>query len=279
MERPPLSLSRGADIGGLVMLAVTGIVFGVMFALTGAAPIDARMYWDVGHSATYYGSTWGVDGAFYLYPPPLAQVVGLLPSWPVFIAVLMAALFVALWLSLREWSLPIVAIGLVSVWAGGYGHALAQPLQFALIGNIHSLLIAAIVVGFRWPAAWAFVLLTKIGPGVGLLWFAFRGEWRAFAIALGTTAAVALGSFLLAPDAWSDFLRFAVANAGTDAPIPVLSIPLPIRVAMSVGLLWWGARTDRRWVVPIAAGWSSLALYQWSWVPFAFAALPLVRRR
>ena len=28
----------------------------------------------------------------------------------------------------------------------------------------------------RWPAAWAFVLLTKMTPGIGLLWFAFRRD-------------------------------------------------------------------------------------------------------
>ena len=44
---------------------------------------------------------------------------------------------------------------------------------------------AAIVIGFRWPAAWSLVLLTKITPGIGLLWFAVRREWRSLAIALG----------------------------------------------------------------------------------------------
>ena len=45
-------------------------------------------------------------------------------------------------------------------------------------GNISLLLAVAIVVGFRWPAAWAFVLLTKVTPGIGLLWFVVRREWR-----------------------------------------------------------------------------------------------------
>ena len=46
----------------------------------------------------------------------------------------------------------------------------------------------AIVLGFRWPFTWAFVLLTKVTPGVGLLWFAVRREWRSLAIALGDGA-------------------------------------------------------------------------------------------
>ena len=54
-------------------------------------------------------------------------------------------------------------------------------------GNIQILLALAIVKGFRWPATWSFVLLTKVTPGVGLLWFALRREWRALAIAFGFT--------------------------------------------------------------------------------------------
>ena len=44
--------------------------------------------------------------------------------------------------------------------------------------------------GFRYPWTWGFVLLTKVTPGVGLLWFAVRREWRALAIALGVTGAI-----------------------------------------------------------------------------------------
>ncbi len=47
------------------------------------------------------------------------------------------------------------------------------------------------MIGFRYPAAWSLILLTKITPGIGLLWFAVRREWRALAIALGATAAIA----------------------------------------------------------------------------------------
>ena len=62
-------------------------------------------------------------------------------------------------------------------------------------GNVSLLLAAAIVLGFRWPAAWSIVLLTKITPGIGLLWFAVRREWRSLAIALGATAVIAAVSF------------------------------------------------------------------------------------
>jgi len=45
--------------------------------------------------------------------------------------------------------------------------------------SIHArgLLAVAIAVGFRYPAAWALVLITKVTPGIGLVWFAVRREW------------------------------------------------------------------------------------------------------
>src|SRR5206468_4784243 len=72
-------------------------------------------------------------------------------------------------------------------------------------GNIQILLALAIVLGFRWPGPWAFVLLTKVTPGVGLLWFAIRREWRALAIAFGFTAALVAVSFLGRPGGWFDY--------------------------------------------------------------------------
>jgi len=61
---------------------------------------------------------------------------------------------------------------------------------------------AAIVAGFRWPGAWSFLLLTKVTPGIGVLWFAVRREWHSFGIALATTLLVVVISFALAPHLW-----------------------------------------------------------------------------
>jgi hypothetical protein len=59
------------------------------------------------------------------------------------------------------------------------------------LGNIHAFMGLAVIAGLRWPGFWAFMLLTKVTPGVGLLWFVFRREWRSLAIAIGVTAAIA----------------------------------------------------------------------------------------
>jgi len=83
-------------------------------------------------------------------------------------------------------------------------------------------------------------------------------------------------SFVSAPDAWVEYIRFAAANFASASPMPVVPVPLFVRFEMSAVLIVWGARTDRRWTVPIAAGWASPALYEWSFITVWLAALPLL---
>ena len=145
--------------------------------------VDAFAYWSADPTSPYGATTDGTLQA-YFYSPAFAQLtapIHLLP-WQVFIA---------------AWTVLLTA---ALVWQAGLWTALALLLVPVFVdltvGNIHLLLGAAILLGFRWPWAWAFVLLTKVTPGVGLLWFAFRREWRSLAIALGATAAIAGGSFV-----------------------------------------------------------------------------------
>jgi hypothetical protein len=53
-------------------------------------------------------------------------------------------------------------------------------------GNVYVLIAVCAALGLQHASLWAFPVLTKITPGVGLLWFAVRGEWRSLGIALGT---------------------------------------------------------------------------------------------
>lgn len=200
---------------------------------------DARSYWSPTLADPYANANWTTPSA-YVYSPAFLQVVAplaLLP-WQAFVAAWTGILLGAL----RFLTGPrLLALGVV----------LALPELAG--GNISLLLAVAIVAGFRWPAAWAFVLLTKVTPGVGLLWFALRGEWRSLAIALGATFGIFIGSAIFMPAAWTDWLAVLTAAAGRDGTWAALPIPFVVRLPVAVALVAWGAQTNRRWTVPVAA--------------------------
>jgi hypothetical protein len=119
----------------------------------------------------------------------------------------------------------------------------------------------AIVLGFRYPAAWSFVLLTKVTPGIGLLWFAVRREWRALGIALGATAAISAVTLVFLPSQWLGWLEMLRDSAGAQQPLPALPIPLWLRLPVAAAIVWWGARHNARWTVPVAATLALPALW------------------
>jgi len=147
------------------------------------------------------------------------------------------------------WTLIIamVAVWLARPWPAALLILLLPVSQDVVIGNIHVLMAAAIVLGFRWPGFWAFILLTKVTPGVGLVWFAVRREWRNLAIALGVTASIAIVSFAIAPQTWSDWISVLRGNGGNE------SGRLIPRLVLAVIICAWGGLTDRRWTMPLAA--------------------------
>ena len=174
---------------------------------------DARSYFGLNLSDLYAGrSDWNTIGA-YPYSPAFAQLVyplNLLP-WTVFVGVWTALLIGAVYLLTGP---ELFLVGL-----------LVGAMEIAG-GNISLLLTLAIVAGFRRPWTWAFVLLTKITPGVGLLWFVLRREWRNLGIALGATAGVVAVSFLVLPDAWRDWIDLLRANTGKGGTWAAVPIPL-----------------------------------------------------
>ena len=154
---------------GFALIVVTSIVHSVGY--------DAYSYWSIDFS-DLYGRAMSSNFALgaFRYAPPIAFLFGPFGALPWWLFLwLWEALMLALiaWLGGR-WALVLLAL---------------PPVALELYhGNVHLLIAAAIVLGLRYPAAWSFVLLTKVTPGVGLLWFAVRREWRSLAIALGATA-------------------------------------------------------------------------------------------
>jgi hypothetical protein len=209
--------------------------------------LDARAYWGVDLAHPYVNSGVG-DVSTYLYSPVFAQVLAPLSNlpFPVFDALWTALLIVTFVWLVRPW--PLAAVMLI------------LPVIYELcVGNVHFLIAAAIVLGFRAPGAWAFPVLTKITPAAGLTWFAVRREWRSLAVAGGVTAAVVGVSFALGPSAWWDWIAFLLASPGRSE----LLIP---RIVIAVLLVALGAATGRRWLVPVAVWMSLPVVWINSWV-------------
>jgi hypothetical protein len=199
---------------------------------------EAFCYWIASLQAPYALSDWTQPVA-YVYSPAFLQAISPLTHlpWLQFFGVWTALLLLAI----RFLTGPrLFAVGILLATLELVG------------GNISLLLAVAMVVGFRWPAAWAFVLLTKVTPGIGLLWFAVRREWRSLGIALGATAAVAGVSAVLMPGAWLEWLDLLVRLAGREGTWAAVPVPFLVRLPIAVAVVVWGARTDRRWTVPVA---------------------------
>jgi hypothetical protein len=229
---------------GLDLAIVLAVVL-VTFRLFDVAPwnsllLDLRTYWETRDGYAYILDPYTIGA--YLYAPAFAQVIAPLTAlpWPVFSAIWTALICAALiWLAGR-WAFPVVLTGSVALEI--------------FLGQIDLFIAMVILIGFRYPAVWAFPLLTKVAPGIGLLWFAVRREWRSLAIALGATVAVAAVSAILAPEAWAAWLNLLRRSLFERQTIEgtYLAIPMGLRLPIAALLVVWGARTDRRWTVPFS---------------------------
>ena len=205
-------------------------------------PVDAWDFWV--DPARPYATE---DIHHYLYSPAFAQAMAPLhlAGFDAFVAALRAVeLACAFFLAAPA---LIVALFLPPV---------AAEINAA---NINLVIAAAIVLGFRWPVFWAFVLLTKPTMGIGLVWFAMRREWRALGVVIVAVVAIAAVSFVINPPAWGDYLgTLARANPTPGWPFPW---PIWIRLVVALPLVIWGARSGRPWAVALASMLAAPRLY------------------
>ncbi len=175
-------------------------------------------------------------------------------------AALIASSFSIVPLTTFVWLWTALLVATV-IWIGGSGGwivvAFAMPMVALELyhGNIHILLAAAVLLGFRHPWTWSFVLLTKFTAGVGLLWFAVRGEWRSLGIALGATGVACAVSFVVAPYLWPQWIDYVIEASTLDLDpgwTNLIAVPLWMRLLAAAVLVIWGAATDRRWTVLVA---------------------------
>jgi hypothetical protein len=252
-----VQVRRAMGIAGFVLAA------GLLVAISaGAAPFepdsyrpgqDARAYWSAALDDPYVPGSVGDEGA-YLYSPAFLQLMTPLRALPwtgfvtLWTAVLLGVLF---WLTGPLLFAPLIVLAFPELWGG----------------NITILLAAALVLGFRRPGAWAAALLTKVTPGIGVLWFAARREWRA-AAEVGLLTAIVVGiSAALAPDLWSDWFKLLAGSTDSSTVPGSIPIPLAVRLPIAVFVILVAAWSDRRWLLPVGAflalpviWWGSIAM-------------------
>ncbi len=239
-------------------LLVLSIAVAVIYWVTwygGGSPVDARAFYDPDYAR---------DEFVYLWTPAFAQVTAPL-------RLLDFASFVAV---VR--GLELTALVLMAPY-GAWAFLLLPPVAAEInAANINLLLVLAIGLSVRYPALWAFPLLTKPSAGVAMLWYVVRREWRSAAIGVGVAGLIALISLVLDPGQWVAWVGRLVQfgdSSGWPFPWPVWP-RLPIAAAIVV----WGARTNRPWTVVLAAIIGMPRLYFLSLAMFV-GLLPLMRRR
>lgn len=228
---------------------------------------DVFAFWNAWSDGQLYPPSWQPVSE-YVYSPAFAQAF-----WPLtlFRFSLVNAGWAALQVLALAWMLRPAGAAIALLWPlpfiGNYGGLpFAGPVYATLFnGNPMILTAAAITFGLvRWPGAFSFVLLTKVSAGIGILYFAIRRQWRAFATAVGVTAGIALVSFVIAPGLWFEWVNLlagAATHAGSaEALAKERYFPVPLMVRGPLGL-----------VVVAISGWRG-----WAWaVPIGcFLALP-----
>ena len=260
------AIRHGLLIAGLAVLAMILIRAWLTASDASAGEAyDARAYWEAARGDPYARPVLGSPAAYY-YSPAFLQVFAPLLALPF-------SGFLAAWYLLNGAALVAVARSWLPV-ALLTGFVGLEVLR----GNIETLMALAIVAGFRWPAAWAFILLTKVTPGIGVLWFVGRREWRSLAIALGATGAIAAVSFVLAPGLWSAWVSSLVHNVGVSIDWQYFPVPLVVRLPIAAALALLAGWRNWRWLVPIASTLAMPALWPVN-LTLLVAIFPLLGRK
>ena len=229
---------------GLVVLAMVGALLLLVVATSRwAFPNDEHAYWLAGQrlingQPLYDPTASSITPFAYWYPPILAQIVApitlILPSeafsWA-WTGLLLACLW---WLAGGRplWFLAMIAFVPV-----------ATELGFR---NVHLILAVLIVVGIqRWPGAFSVGAGIKLAPGLGVVYLAAGGKWRAAAVAAVVGVAILAVSVALSPQAWIDFFGILTSRGPADASA-LLPIPYWVRGATGLALALLAARLRPR---------------------------------
>lgn len=227
--------------------------------------VDNYAYWSAWQDGSLYAPGARLAQATYIYSPAFAQLLypfTLLP-WDYFRMLWIAASWVAM--AYLLWPLT----GALR-WA-----AIILACYFCLGANADWVVALCLGLGLRYPATWAGLLLTKVTPGIGVVWFAVRREWRNLAIALGTTAGIVLVSAAITPQLWFDWLDALMRSLPYSAHGSFFGLEVPSllwRLPAALVLVIVGAVRGWPWVLPASALIAQADI--WGVTVVFFASLP-----
>jgi hypothetical protein len=234
-------LRRVAVFGSAVVVWLLAGIFAVSVLKVAHSPAglhtgyDSHAYWHAWKQGLYQQNL-AVQFDRYLYSPAFADAL-----WP--LTRLPSQVFVFVWAGFSAglflWLLRPVPL----LWRPPL--FLFFCLHESLVGNVNALLGVMLVLGFRYPGLWSFALLTKVAPGVGLLWFVVRRDWNSLMVALATTIAVASASFVLAPYLWRDWFMLLLGGHIESQTL----IPYAFQVPLAIALVCFAAVTSRPWLL------------------------------
>ncbi|MBA2570551.1 MAG: DUF2029 domain-containing protein [Chloroflexi bacterium] len=258
-------LEVAARTAGLAAIAVFFVHRGLLHAHLSA---EHLAFWGV-RDGVLYEAPWLAERTGgpipFVYSPAFAQAIAPLAALPL-------AAFAAAWMGLQlaalVWLAGPVLAG-VLVWT-------FFPLWATNLwaGAIYIPTAAALAIALRYPGAWSFLLLTRVTPGVGMLWHAVRREWRQFGVAAGTTALIAGISFLIAPRDWSQWIGL-LRDSTTASPGDV---PLALRLSLAAAIVVLAAWRDWRYLLPVGV-LLSVPQLGWSATPLLLASIYWWRTR
>lgn len=234
------------------ILGVAVALFAAQVVVSVGVGYDSHAYWLAGQTSDVYERDPNTRDAF-LYSPVFLQLLWPLLQlpWPMFatVSVALPALAFAwlLWPMPRRWSIPL--------WLA--------MLPETVNGNIFWLLAVVAVVGLQRPGAWAVAALTKVTVCLGPIWFLVRREWGNLTRSLVVLVLIVAISAAIDPSAWRDWLEFLWQSrdqAGGETTMALLP-PLIIRLPLAVALVGFAARTNRRWLIPVAMVLSTPVLF------------------
>ncbi len=227
----------------------------------GAPVRKTRVHREVGRTFTYDA---------YLYPPPFLLLPRTLWAMsPTFLA------FRGAWFLLTTLTLGLAMVA-TRRWADPHGHnpwlsaapllLLAPSAAAALqLGNAQLLVVALAVLGMLaleqrqrslGAALLGFAIVTKLWPGVLLVWLAARGRWRDVgAVTAAITAWTLIALLAFGPDPFSDFLTFQLPRLLDGSGFPFADVGYISDLAITSWPHKLAALTDQSFAGPRVSGW------------------------